>query len=158
QRRAQHFVERALLQASPSRLGAVGGAGALAVHSCADLRLLEVCEAGEPSSLALSPLGHVRRGAQLRDRAPERTARLSCAPMRELFATGHVSDLILRVMLGEAIFLGVYHRRTGRGMAPLVLMMALVPGACLLLALRNALTAAPWTSIALWLVAALVTH
>lgn len=78
--------------------------------------------------------------------------------MEELFASGRIVELILLLMLGEAIALSAYYYLTGKGLEPLEVLIALVPGACLLLALRGALTDARWTSIAAWLVAALITH
>ncbi len=78
--------------------------------------------------------------------------------MGELFASGRIVDLILLLMLGEAIALSAYNYLTGKELKPLDVLIALIPGACLLLALRGALTDAHWTSIAAWLVAALITH
>lgn len=78
--------------------------------------------------------------------------------MDELFGSGRIVDLILLLMLGEAIALSAYNYLTGKELKPLDVLVALIPGACLLLALRGALTDGDWTSIALWLVAALITH
>jgi hypothetical protein len=78
--------------------------------------------------------------------------------MDELFANGRIVDLILLFMVGEAIALCAYHYVTGKGLEPLDVLIALIPGACLLLALRGALTDVHWNSIALWLGAALVAH
>jgi hypothetical protein len=47
---------------------------------------------------------------------------------------------------------------TGRGLPPAAALAMLLPGACLLLALRAALTGAASTVILAWLAAALVTH
>jgi hypothetical protein len=78
--------------------------------------------------------------------------------MGELFANGRIVDLILVLVLVEAIALSVYRRMTGRGLETFDLIVSLLPGVCLLLALRAALTHAPWTSIAIWLAVALGTH
>jgi hypothetical protein len=78
--------------------------------------------------------------------------------MSELFAAGRIVDLILVLVLGEAVALAVYHSMTGRGLELIDILVVLIPGACLLLALRAALTGAHWTSIAIWLGAALITH
>ena len=78
--------------------------------------------------------------------------------MSDLFASGRVVDLILGLMLLEGALLLLYHRRTGRGIAPRLLLATLVSGACLLLALRTALTGAGWLATGAWLTAALLAH
>ena len=78
--------------------------------------------------------------------------------MQELFASGHVVDLILVLMVAEALVLGLYHRRTGRGLAPGVLVTVLLAGGFLMLALRAALVGAGWPWIALFLGLGLVAH
>jgi hypothetical protein len=75
--------------------------------------------------------------------------------MRDLFASGRVVELILGFMLIEAVALGIYHRRSGRGVQPLDLAVNLAAGALLLLALRAArvdpdpLAPAPYLAVAL---------
>jgi hypothetical protein len=76
----------------------------------------------------------------------------------DLFSTGRIIDLILGLMVLEGIALAVYHRRTGRGPAPVAVLANLLAGAALLLALRAALAGADWPSVALWLGAALLAH
>jgi hypothetical protein len=78
--------------------------------------------------------------------------------LAELFASGHVVDLIIAFMAIEAVVLLVWRKRTGGGIAPGPLVASLLAGFFLLLALRSALTGAPWSMAALWLVAALVAH
>jgi len=78
--------------------------------------------------------------------------------MGQLFANGHVVDLILGLMVAEALALIIYRRRTGRGIAPLDLVGNLLAGLCLLLALRAALVDAAWGWIAAWLSVALIAH
>jgi uncharacterized membrane protein YjjP (DUF1212 family) len=78
--------------------------------------------------------------------------------MAELFATGRIVDLIIALVVVEAALLTVLHRNRRRGPDVASVVAMLVPGVFLLLALRAALTAAPWTTIALWLIAALVAH
>lgn len=78
--------------------------------------------------------------------------------MSELFADGRIVDLILLLLMIEGAVLAAYRWRTGRGLAIASLAATLLAGAFLLLALRAALTGAPWTDIALWLLAALVAH
>jgi hypothetical protein len=76
--------------------------------------------------------------------------------MRELFASGRVVELILGFMLVEAVVIGIYHRRSGRGVRPLDLTINLAAGALLLLALRAALVdpdplaPAPYLAVALF--------
>jgi hypothetical protein len=76
--------------------------------------------------------------------------------MRELFASGRIAELILGFMLLEAVVLGLYHHRSGRGIRPLDLALNLAAGALLLLALRAALVdpdpfaPAPYLAIALF--------
>lgn len=76
----------------------------------------------------------------------------------ELFVSGRVADLVLAVMLVEALGLVAIHRRTGRGLPPAAVLLNLAAGAALLLALRGALVGAGWGWIALALTGALVAH
>lgn len=78
--------------------------------------------------------------------------------MNELFASGRIVDLILAFMALEAVVLVVYHRRTGRGVAPSDLVPNLLAGVFLLLALGGALSGTWWGWIALALVASLTAH
>ena len=78
--------------------------------------------------------------------------------MAELFASGRIVDLIVALVVVEAAVLIALHRSRRRGPGAATVIAMLVPGVFLLLALRAALTAAPWTTIALWLAAALVAH
>ncbi|UHD18157.1 hypothetical protein [Thiocapsa bogorovii] len=78
--------------------------------------------------------------------------------MAELFASGRLIDLILGLVLVEAIALGVLHRLTGKGVAPRDLVGLLLAGAFLLVAVRLALTGAEWFWIGLSLGLALVAH
>jgi hypothetical protein len=75
-----------------------------------------------------------------------------------LFQSGRIVDLIIVVMVVEAIFLAVYHRRSGRGLGVLQVMSNFLAGLCLLVALRLALTGAPWTWIAASLASAFAAH
>jgi hypothetical protein len=76
----------------------------------------------------------------------------------ELFAGGRIVDLVLAIMLVEAVALAAYHRRTRRGLAPAAVVLNLAAGAALLLALRGALVGAGWGWIALALAGALAAH
>jgi len=78
--------------------------------------------------------------------------------MQSLVASGRIVDLILLFMLLELAVLLVYRRLTGRGLKPLDLGLLLLPGLCLLLALRAGLTGGAWTAVLAWLGAALLAH
>lgn len=78
--------------------------------------------------------------------------------MAALIESGRVVDLILVLTLAEALVLALLHRRTGRGVRPADLLPNLLAGAALLLALRAALAAAGWGSIAALLALAGVAH
>jgi hypothetical protein len=78
--------------------------------------------------------------------------------MEEFFRSGLVADVILVVMVAEALLLLVYRKLTGRGPAPGDLLTMLLAGACLVLALRAVLTGAHWPVVAVCLIAALLAH
>lgn len=77
--------------------------------------------------------------------------------MSGFFASGHAVDLILAVLVAEAVFLMTRGWR-GRRWSALEVLLALGPGACLLLAVRGALTGAEWPLIALALAASFPLH
>lgn len=73
--------------------------------------------------------------------------------MAWLFASGHAADLILTVLLAEAVWLrAAKHWRWG------AILSLLGPGALMMLGLRAALTGADWWWIALPLAASLPLH
>jgi hypothetical protein len=74
----------------------------------------------------------------------------------EFFQSGRIADVVLGVMLLEWIAFVVL-RRAGAGAATDFL-VALLPGACLVLALRAALDRLDWAWVAAALLAALVAH
>jgi hypothetical protein len=74
----------------------------------------------------------------------------------EYFVSGRVVDLILGFMLLEWGVFAVLRRGGARAAADFLL--ALLPGACLLLALRAALERLDWIWIAVFLLAALPAH
>jgi hypothetical protein len=76
----------------------------------------------------------------------------------ELFAHGHVVDLIIGLIVVEAVVLAAVRRATGHGVGAADLVSNLLAGGCLLLALRAALVGAGWGVIAVCLVAALLAH
>lgn len=78
--------------------------------------------------------------------------------MDALFTTGRVVDLILALMVVEAVALGLLWARTARGVPPIALIVNLGAGALLLLALRAALTHAGTATMASFLGLALVAH
>lgn len=73
--------------------------------------------------------------------------------MAWLFASGHAADLIIAVLLGEAVWL-----RAGKGWSWGKVFGLLGPGALMMLGLRAALTGADWWWIALPLAASLPLH
>jgi hypothetical protein len=80
------------------------------------------------------------------------------AAVEQLIASGRIVDLIVGLMLLEAIVLVGYHAAKGRGIAPVDLVVNLLAGVALLLALRAALTGAGWRTIAGILAAAGLLH
>ena len=68
-------------------------------------------------------------------------------------ASGHVIDLVIIVIAIEAVLLLAFRRK---GVVPILL--GLLPGLCLMLALRAALAGAGWQMIAFWISASLPCH
>jgi hypothetical protein len=75
-----------------------------------------------------------------------------------LFTSGRVVDLILLMLVIEAVVLLTYNFLTGRGIPAVALLINLLAGAFLLTALRSALIQSPWEWTAGWLAAALIAH
>lgn len=73
--------------------------------------------------------------------------------MADLFASGRLVDLILLIVLIEAVVLIVTWRVTGKGIAPLDLLPNLIAGVLLLLALRLTLADAGWMAVCFCLAA-----
>jgi hypothetical protein len=78
--------------------------------------------------------------------------------MTELIVSGQLIDLILVLMLAEAVLLYVHRRRTGRGLAARDIAVNLVAGASLMLAVRAALVDAAPAWIAACLSVSLLAH
>ncbi|NBC47046.1 MAG: hypothetical protein GVY22_03435 [Gammaproteobacteria bacterium] len=78
--------------------------------------------------------------------------------MAELFATGRIVDLILVLVLLEALGIALLHRFARRGPSLAELAPNLLAGFLLLLSVRAAISQAHWTLIALPLTAALLAH
>jgi hypothetical protein len=75
-----------------------------------------------------------------------------------LFASGRIVDLILAMVVLEALVLLTYRLLTGRGVPAVNLMTNLLAGAFLLMALRSALIGSHWAWTSAWLAGALFTH
>ena len=80
------------------------------------------------------------------------------AVIESLYASGRVVDLILLLMGAEAVLLALLHRAGRLPIAPLRLLPNLLAGACLLMALRAALTDAGLARCSLWLLLGLAGH
>ncbi|MEO3471067.1 hypothetical protein AAFN86_04305 [Roseomonas sp. CAU 1739] len=78
--------------------------------------------------------------------------------MADLIQSGRVADLVILCLVLETAVLGLYRWRTGRGLTGKAITMLVLPGMMLALALRAALTGAPWTWIVISLGAALLAH
>jgi hypothetical protein len=78
--------------------------------------------------------------------------------MAALFSTGLIADIMLAFMALEAIVLVLYQRKTNRSFTPRAVFWMLLPGACLVLALRAALVGASWPWLALAVSASLIAH
>ncbi len=78
--------------------------------------------------------------------------------MAALFASGHVADFIIVLMVVEGIAIYFWQKRSGRGVAPTGLVFMLAAGIFLLLALRAALTDTGWPAVALFLALGGVAH
>jgi hypothetical protein len=78
--------------------------------------------------------------------------------MADLFASGWIVVLVVAFVALEAVVLAVYHRRTGRGVAPADLVPNLLAGVGLLLALGGALAGLWWGWIAAALAGSLAAH
>ena len=78
--------------------------------------------------------------------------------MAELFSTGLIADIMLAFMALEAIVLVLYQRKTNRGLTPRSVFWMLLPGGCLVIALRAALVGAAWQWVALAVSVSLLAH
>ncbi|MCF7984074.1 MAG: hypothetical protein K9L70_06695 [Thiohalocapsa sp.] len=78
--------------------------------------------------------------------------------LQTLFETGRIIDLILLMVIAEAALIAWYRRRTGHGAALAELWPTLLSGACLLGALRVALSDGWWGWIAAAVTLSLFAH
>ena len=72
--------------------------------------------------------------------------------MNAFFAQGHAVDVVMGVMAIELVWL------IARGRKPITVVLTIAPGACMMLALRAALTGAGWHWVALALTVSLPAH
>lgn len=70
----------------------------------------------------------------------------------------HLIDVVIVVTVLESIVLALYHRRTGRGLAPRQFVPTLAAGLALMLAVRAGVTGAGWGYVAAGLLAAGLAH
>ena len=78
--------------------------------------------------------------------------------MNESFGVAQVIDLVIVFTLVECLALVLYHRATGKGVAPREFFANMVSGVCLMLALRCVARDAGGAWVALCLLAAGVAH
>lgn len=78
--------------------------------------------------------------------------------MAQLFENGRIVDLILALVVLEALLLSMLWVRTSRGIPPVPLIVNLAAGAFLLLALRAALTDGGTMAVGGFLMLALPAH
>ena len=78
--------------------------------------------------------------------------------MAELIAGGRIIDLILALVMVEAMALALWRRWSGTGPGLRGMAANLASGACLLLAVRAALADAAWEWLALALLGSLLAH
>ncbi|MCX7071541.1 MAG: hypothetical protein NTW01_11205 [Gammaproteobacteria bacterium] len=78
--------------------------------------------------------------------------------MNAFFASGRAVDLVLALMLAEALLLAGLHRYAGRAPAPDRWLANLGSGFCLLLGLRAVIAGAAWPWLALALTGSLAAH
>jgi hypothetical protein len=69
-----------------------------------------------------------------------------------------VVDIAIGFITLETLLLWVFHQWTGRGLALADCLLTILSGACLMLALRCALTPDGWPGMALFLIAAGIAH
>jgi hypothetical protein len=78
--------------------------------------------------------------------------------MGALFISGRIVDLVLAVLLLEIVALALWRMRRRRSARWPNLLAAALPGACLLLALRSALSGADWRWVAGFLALSFPAH
>lgn len=78
--------------------------------------------------------------------------------MADVFASGRIVDIVIAFMAVEAVVLLALRHRFGLHLQAIDVTLLLVPGFCLLMAMRAALSGGDWTVMAAWLLAALFAH
>lgn len=78
--------------------------------------------------------------------------------LERLFVSGDIADLIIIILVAEAVGLLTYWIMSRRGVPPVDVLIYLASGASLLVALRIALTDGPWQGIAIALSVSFITH
>lgn len=76
----------------------------------------------------------------------------------ELFQSGRIADIVAVVIVIEAIMLITVKYLTGHGINSGKVIALLVPGFCLVMALRSVMADEPWYWLALWLTLSLIAH
>ena len=78
--------------------------------------------------------------------------------LEQLYQGPLVVDIAIGFISLESLMLWALHKFTGRGLALADCVLTILSGACLMLALRCALTPEGWPGIALFLIAAGIAH
>ena len=78
--------------------------------------------------------------------------------LQSLIQSGRAADILIAVMMFEAVALGLFRLITGRGFAVRLIISNLMAGLFLTLALKASLIGAPWPWTAASLAAAGVAH
>ena len=78
--------------------------------------------------------------------------------MQALFDSGRIADLVLAILVIEALVILFHHRLTGRGPSLGRVLPFMLAGGCLLLAWRTAAAGLPWPLPAAFLAAAGCAH
>ena len=78
--------------------------------------------------------------------------------LQQLYQGPLVVDIAIGFITLETLLLWAFHTWTGRGLAVADCILTIISGACLMLALRCALTPEGWPGMALFLIAAGMAH
>jgi hypothetical protein len=98
-----------------------------------------------------------RAGATVSTLADQARGRI-VAVLEAWFVSGRIIDLILAIVLLEAVGLWLWRRVSGRGLSIAEIIGLLLSGVFLILAVRAALTGAPWPLISLLLLLSFAAH
>lgn len=78
--------------------------------------------------------------------------------LEQLYQGPLVVDIAIGFISLESLLLWAFHKFTGRGLALADCVLTILSGACLMLALRCALTPEGWPGVAFFLIAAGIAH